>query len=162
MPSNHDFSVRAQYRKSSRELISAICIHSDNLSLACSALLRKAVKNFSFRQCASLISAEYESIIFTACLSVSFKLLKGLMSNERERLKYFLIPSSSDCWALFLTLSNAHITWRIQWYLSTIFVALLNQLSAILKYGFHISDTKKYTFRRCSFSYFLKYEFKSF
>ena len=33
---------------------------------------------------------------------------------------------------------------------------------AILKYGFHISNTKKRAFRRCSFSYFPKYEFISF
>ena len=59
----------------------SVYIHSGSTASACSALLRKAVKNFTFRQCASIISVKYERIIFTAYLSASLKLLlKGLMS----------------------------------------------------------------------------------
>lgn len=51
----------------------SVYIHSGSTASACSALLRKAVKNFSFRQFAPIISAEYKSIIFTALFACVIK-----------------------------------------------------------------------------------------
>ena len=60
-------------------------------------------------------------------------------------------------WTSFRTLSNAHIICRIQWYLSTILVAFLNQTELISEKVLHISLTKYSTLSRSDLSNFLKY-----
>ena len=54
-------------------------------------------------------------------------------------------------------LSNAHIICRIQWYLSTILVAFLNQTELISEKVLHISLTKYSILSRSDLSNFLKY-----
>ena len=74
-----------------------------------------------------------------------------------EFLKYLRCDLLNIFCSSFRTLSNAHIICRIQWYLSTILVAFLNQTELISEKVLHISLTKYSTLSRSDLSNFLKY-----